>query len=61
MPPPKDRKVINSKWVFKYKLGENGLVEHYKAHLVAQGYSQRPGNDYEETLTLAAQEAIWLN
>ena len=37
------------------------MVEHYKARLLAQGYSQRPGINYEETLTLAAQEAIWLN
>ena len=46
--PPKDCKVINCKWVFKCKLGEYGQVECYKARLVAQGYSQRPGIDYEE-------------
>ena len=44
--PPKDCKVINSKWVFKCKLGEHGQVEHYKIHLVAQGYSQRPIDRY---------------
>lgn len=46
VPSPKDCKVINSKWVLKCKLGETGLVERYKARLVAQGYSQRPGIDY---------------
>ena len=51
VPPPNDRKIINSKWVFKCKLKENGLVERYKARLVAQGYSQRQGLDYEDTFS----------
>ena len=51
VPPPNDRKIINSKWVFKCKLKENGLVERYKARSVAQGYSQRQGLDYKETFS----------
>ena len=46
---PVGRKVIGCKWVFKTKLDENGQVEHYKAWLVAQGFSQIPGIDFDET------------
>ena len=34
---------------FKRKVGANGIVERYKACLVAQGFSQRFGVDYNET------------
>ena len=35
--PPKGRKIVGSKWVFKEKMGADGTTEHYKARLVAQG------------------------
>ena len=47
--PPKDRKIVGSKWVFKVKTNEDGKVEHYKACLVAQGFTQVKGADYDET------------
>ena len=45
---PPNRKVIGSKWVFKRKVNANGEVERHKARLVAQGFSQKYGLDYEE-------------
>ena len=46
---PHDIKLVGYKWVFVRKRNEKGEVVRYKARLVAQGFSQRPGIDYEET------------
>jgi hypothetical protein len=46
---PPGRKAIGSRWVFKVKRNADGSVERYKARVVAQGFSQRPGVDFDET------------
>jgi hypothetical protein len=45
---PKGRKAVGSKWVFKKKKNQEGRILEYKARLVAQGFSQKYGTDYDE-------------
>nr|GEU48640.1 retrovirus-related Pol polyprotein from transposon TNT 1-94 [Tanacetum cinerariifolium] len=52
---------IKTKWIFKNKKDESSLVIQNKARLVAVGYSQQEGIDYDETFALVARiEAIRL-
>ena len=54
---PASIKPVGNKWVFVRKRNENNDIIRYKARLVAQGFSQRPGIDYEETYS-PVMEAI---
>ncbi|GJX86332.1 retrovirus-related pol polyprotein from transposon TNT 1-94 [Tanacetum coccineum] len=58
---PNRKRVIGSKWVFRNKKDERGIVIRNKARLVAQGYTQEEGIDYDEVFALVARiEAIRL-
>jgi hypothetical protein len=57
--PPPGCKPIGTKWVWKNKEGEKGEVVRNKLRLVAQGFSQEVGIDYDETFApIAHLEAI---
>nr|GEX05854.1 copia protein [Tanacetum cinerariifolium] len=47
--------IIGTKWVFRNKLDENGVVSRNKARLVAQGYYQQERIDYDETYAPVAR------
>ncbi|GJX24978.1 retrovirus-related pol polyprotein from transposon TNT 1-94 [Tanacetum coccineum] len=58
---PSGKRAIGTKWVFRNKKDERGIVIRNKARLVAQGHRQEEGIDYEEVFAPVARiEAIRL-
>jgi hypothetical protein len=49
VPRPTHQSIIGTKWVFRNKNDENGIIIRNKARLVAQGFNQEKSIDYEET------------
>ncbi|GKF79525.1 putative ribonuclease H-like domain-containing protein, partial [Tanacetum coccineum] len=58
---PKGKKAIGTKWIFKNKKDQRGIVVRNKDRLVAQGHRQEDGIDYDEVFAPVARiEAIRL-
>ncbi|GJX20914.1 putative ribonuclease H-like domain-containing protein, partial [Tanacetum coccineum] len=58
---PKGKRAIGTKWVYRNKKDERGIVVRNKARLVAQGYTQEERIDYDEVFApVASIEAIGL-
>ena len=55
MPRPLDNSVIGIKWIFRNKMDESGNVIRNKTRLVAQGYSQEEGINFDETYAPVAR------
>ena len=57
VPRPSNQNVIGCRWLYKLKRGVDGSITRYKSRLVAQGYSQTEGIDYEEVFAPVARAA----
>ncbi|KAK8942810.1 hypothetical protein KSP39_PZI009563 [Platanthera zijinensis] len=55
VPKPKDHSIVGTKWVFRNKLDDQGIIVRNKASLVAQGYSQEKGINYDQTFSPVAR------
>ncbi|GKB01161.1 retrovirus-related pol polyprotein from transposon TNT 1-94 [Tanacetum coccineum] len=55
VPNPMVMTTIGTKWVYRNKLDENGVVSKNKKRLVAQGYNQQEGIDYDKTYAPVAR------
>ena len=52
VPPRSHQNIVGCKWVFCIKRKADGTIERYKACLVAKGFHQREGIDFQETFSL---------
>jgi hypothetical protein len=52
---PRGHSAITLKWVFKLKRDETGVIVKHKARLVARGFVQREGIDFDDTFALVAR------
>ena len=55
VPPPEGKNIVGSKWVLKVKRDASGNLDQFKARLVAQGYPQTQGVDYDEVFSPVAR------
>ena len=51
--PPK-KSVVGCKWIYKIKTHSDGSIKQYKACLIAKGFTQEYGINYEETFAPVA-------
>lgn len=57
-PPPKAN-IVGCKWIYKVKRNNDGNIKRFKARLVAQGFNQKYGCDYDEVFAPVVRQATF--
>ena len=52
---PEEKNIIGLKWAYRTKYRADGTIQKHKAWLVAKGYAQQQGVDFDETFSLVAR------
>jgi hypothetical protein len=55
---PSNAHLVSGKWIFKNKFHANGSLERRKTRWVVRDISQRPGLDFDQTLSPVVKPAI---
>ena len=58
VPPPVNHNIVGCKWVYKLKTHSDGSIARYNARLVAKGFHQQYGVDFDETFSPVVKPPI---
>ena len=57
IPKPPNAKIVGCRWLYRHKFDSKGRLDRYKGRLVAQGFSQQPGLDFDDTFSSVVKPA----
>ena len=57
VPRPPHANIVGCRWLYRHKFDSHGLLDRYKGRLVAQGFSQQPGLDFDDTFSPVVKPA----
>lgn len=51
VPRPPSTNIVGCRWLYRHKFNSHGNLDQYKGRFVAQGFSQQPGVDFDDTFS----------